>query len=236
MLASIASFAGLPKPRSGPAHPHRFEAASLLLVCLGLFSGAFAAAPLWIPYFFAPVPFAFLFVARVAADDRKQPREAKWWLQCLVLAILIYSPWGVLQYRHIIDFWHTGDWVPMQMHQAGVEVAQKCRGVPGPILTYAPIIPLEGGRTIYPEFATGPFVARVAGFVDDSDESLLDVVDEDDLALFLSRNPPAAILTGCEGELEMPLLHYAHQHGFQRIVVSMEGGHDKELWVKGFTQ
>jgi hypothetical protein len=231
MLASIASLAGLPKPRSGPGHPHRFEAASLLLVCLGLLSGAFAATPLWIPYFYAPVPFAFLFVVRVAADERKQAREAKWWLQCLVVAIVIYSPWGVLQYRRILDFWHTRDWVPVQMHNAGVEMAQTCRNIPGPILTFAPITPLEGGRTIYPEFATGPFVARVAGFVDESEEPLLDVIDEDDLSSLLSRNPPAAILTGFEGELEMPLLHYASQHGFKPVLLNMLGEGERKLWL-----
>ena len=222
MLASIASLAGLSRPRRGPAHPHRFEAGSLLLVCLGLLSGA-------------PVPFAFLFVARVAADERKQVQQAKRWLQCLVLAILIYSPWGVLQYRHIVDFWHTRDWVPMQMHQAGVELAQTCRAVPGPILTYAPIIPLEGGRTIYPEFATGPFVARIAGFVDESDESLLDVVDEDDLSSLLSKNPPAAILTGFEGGLEMPLFHYANQHGFMPVPLKMPGDGEHEAWLNEHT-
>jgi hypothetical protein len=72
-LATVASIAGLPRPRGGRPHPGRFEAASLLLVGAALLGAAFAPTPLWLPYFFAPVPFAALFVARVAADERKRP-------------------------------------------------------------------------------------------------------------------------------------------------------------------
>lgn len=232
-LAVVASVAGLPRPRGGRPHPGRFEAASLLLVCASLVGAAFAPTPLWLPYFFAPVPFAALFVARVAADERKRPAACTGWWRCLIVGVLAAVPFGVSPYRHVFGIWRTSRWAPRQVHEAGQELRRRCAGVPGPVLTYAPIVALEGGRDIYPEFATGPFAARVAGFLNEDEERLMKEVDDEDLGSLLARRPPAAVMTGFEGELERPLRAYAEGNGYRGASFDAPalGDGDQQVWL-----
>jgi hypothetical protein len=75
---------------------------------------------------------------------------------------------------------------------------------------------LEGGRQIYPEFATGPFAWRSARFASADDRRRLKLIAPEDLATLLERDPPAALLTGVEEkDLEAPLVAYAESHGYR---------------------
>ena len=99
-------------------------------------------------------------------------------------------------------------------HQRGREIRSLTPGG-GKVLTLAPVFALEGGLEIYPRLAAGPFFWRVAGFMPPELRRSLNILGPQDLESSLAHDPPAAILTGFEGDLEKPLLDYARGHGYR---------------------
>jgi hypothetical protein len=210
--------------------PHRFELTSLLGVILCLLVASFVATPLWTPYFFAPIPFAALFIAGAAsAGEGHSANITRWW-RLLAAAAIITVAVGAGQYRFTFELWRPSRWYPVRIHRAGVAIASLCHR-PGPVLTFAPILPLEGGRPIYPEFATGPFAARAASVIEEDEEETFDLFDEDDLKELADSHPPAAILTGLEGYLDDQLSRRAVARGMQPHVVKLPRGHTMTLWL-----
>jgi hypothetical protein len=230
--SAVAFLFTLRRKPGQPDHPRRFELLSLALLIGTLLIGSFAPTPLWTPYFFAPMTFAALFVACGLADTRKTVAQALPLWRFLAACTLICAGIGVLQYREVFAMRRPADWTPMQVHAMGKEIADRCGH--GPVLTYAPLAPLEGGCTIYPEFATGPFAARVARWVPEDEEKVLKAVDPDDLQEMLLTRPPGAILLGYEQSLEKPLRAVANAGGFKQAPPFAGVGaaaRDKELWV-----
>ena len=120
----------------------------------------------------------------------------------------------------------TREWFPNRVREIGRRVREY---VPiGPILTLAPLYPLEGDLTIYPEFATGPFAWRSAPFASLEVRREMKLVALDDLETILRERPPKGILTGVEDEsLEKPFVSYARAHGFRPIEI----GKRRTLWL-----
>jgi len=81
----------------------------------------------------------------------------------------------------------------------------------GKVLTLAPIIPLEAGLDIYPEFVTGPFALRTAHLLDPADRVRFKMVSGTDLEELLRPAPPSAILVG-ETDKDDPLIQFAKRH------------------------
>ena len=117
-----------------------------------------------------------------------------------------------------------GEWFAFQEQDQSSDLRKF--PIHGRVLTLAPIWVLQAGLEIYPEFATGPFAWRSANLMTPERRKNTHMVAPSDLAEFLSKRPPGAILTGVESEdLEQPLVEYAKAHGFtearcarQRIV------------------
>jgi hypothetical protein len=132
---------------------------------------------------------------------------------------------GVGPYCHLWTLFHPGDWVPNQTHAIGLAIR---RDVPsGRVLTLAPIFPLEGKLDVLPEFATGPFAARVATMVGQDEQTLYRLLDEDDLRVVLAAHPAQGVLLSGEGQLEAPFRNYAQA---EQMVVVTPLGKDRELW------
>jgi len=124
-------------------------------------------------------------------------------------------------------------WVPLQIHQGGIEIrnllaAQGSAGPADKVLTLMPLFPLEGGLSIYPALASGPFTWRVAPLLSDDQRARLGVVGAGDLALLVGRDTPAAILTGGEAALESELTRYAQTHHYRAVRLS----NGLTLWLK----
>ena len=94
------------------------------------------------------------------------------------------------------------------------------------ILTLAPVVALEWGARIYPEFATGPFIWRTARFVPRHERARLAVVGPDEIESLLAVKRPDAMLLGIDQELERPLLSYAVTNGFRPATVAAPA-----LWI-----
>ena len=114
--------------------------------------------------------------------------------------------------------------MPNRVHWIGLAIR---RDVPaGRVLTLAPIVPLEGKLDVFPEFATGPFAARVAPMVGQDDQTLYRLLDEDDLRAALTARPARRRTLLGEGRLEAPLRNYAQA---ERMAAT-PFGKDRELW------
>jgi len=104
-------------------------------------------------------------------------------------------------------------WTGVIVHRQGVQMAQSLAGTAGRplVATLSPIHVLEGGMRIYPEFAVGPFIYRVADRLSPRDRPYYRFVLPAVLPVFLDRNPPDGILT-CVEIAEWPTPACAHGH------------------------
>jgi len=267
-FTSRESFREPPTPgRSGPGLPYgseitrqgREEMRFLGLLILFLLAGSFAPAPMFIVYFYAPVPFAVLWLAYAwrpllapssfphpgrAGDEvwtkppldsplanpppehrgrgkegpiieyQQTPLAARsritWQNGAATALVLCCLACGVPACRHLPTAFRPSRWVPLEVHDSGLALRRQLASAgapPGPVLTLAPIIPLEGGMDIYEPFVTGPFAFRAAPMVPQTDRRALHLVDEYDLSELLKEHPPMAVLFNVEErEEETPML------------------------------
>jgi hypothetical protein len=119
-------------------------------------------------------------------------------------------------------------WQPTRVHKAGLEIARQVGR--GPVLTLAPIWAIEGGADTYPEMATGPFAWRTGHLLHPSRRQRLGIVSPAELRELLRERPPAAILVGFEGPLEVPFLEYVRERGYRPS--KLPGADGGVLWLE----
>ncbi len=205
--------------------PHRFDLALLLLLVPFLLIGSFAPTPAFFQYFYAPVPFLLLGVLYGIANLQGQAAKVKWSLVLLAHVVVLTGAYGVKSYESVKKLFAPHDWLPIQAHQTGIEVAAAAGQ--GQVLTLAPLFPLEGGGQIYEQFATGAFAWRVAPLVPASDRQKMGIVSPDELPNLLRAQPPDALLVGYEGDLERPFLEYAQANGYRQRLLA----NGRVLWL-----
>ena len=172
------------------------------------------------------VPFLLLGVIFGMARRWNSAAATRLILPCLLLTVTVGMAKLVTDIRSARSMANLSDWPVFAAHHLGQRVAQMAGT--GPVLTLAPIYPLEGRAMIYKEFATGPFAWRTAPFVTGNREQPFYFVDATDLEDFLRLHPPEAVLTGFEDEaLEAPLKEYAKRNGFRKM--NLTGA--ATLWV-----
>lgn len=189
--------------------------------------GSFAPSPLFYQYFYAPLPFVILAaVFTIAAIWNEAPglrSPASALLACVVVAVGL----GVARYESLGDLFSPADWTPMKLRAEAQALRERVD--PGPVLTLAPLFPLEAGFTIYPAFSTGPFAWRVAPFVAAARRSHLRIVSKNELEQALRDRPPTAILLGLEKKGEEPLTAYAAD---RKYLPQAFGKEDVVLWLQ----
>jgi len=218
-IAFCASLLALKRSwRDQEQHPQQFEMRATILMIAGLLVGTFAPTPLFAVYFYATVPFAIVFVALVAADARKPAVKIRHWhiaLSTLTAVACVISAVGIEEYRQVGLLARADQWVPMQLHAAGLRAHEL--GAASPVLTLVPIIPLEAGLRIYPELATGPFSVRAAGQLTEAQEEQFRIMDEADCIALLATSPPPCLLTGFEHGFDSHLHAAAKEQGFEEV-------------------
>ena len=110
-------------------------------------------------------------------------------------------------------------WTGSIIHDQGVRIRDElqARGAKGKIATLSPIVALEGDLPIYREFGAGPFVYRVAPYLPVSDRPLFVTTSPAELRSFLDADPPGAIVTGREPNLEREFLAYARARHYHPV-------------------
>jgi hypothetical protein len=203
-----------------------YEPVFLLLLAPFVAWGALLPTPAWYQYYAAPLPFAILAVVYgMAVLIRRHPPGRAWILALFLQVVLIASLYQSGDYRRMTFLLHPEAWRPLMVHDLGVQVAELSEGKD--VLTLAPIYPLEGSASIYPEFATGPFAWRTAGLLKPAERAALSLVSDQELERFLGDRPPAAILVGFEHALEGPFNDYALAHNYRWV----ELGSGTGLWL-----
>ncbi len=182
---------------------------TLSLLLLFLFAGALAAAIPLPQYFYALVP---LLAMGLAVGISRTPQLTRKDLVVLFSLVILTGISTVRDFHYLRSLTRTGDWTTVQIHRTGQQVRSTVGE--GRVLTFAPVIPLEGGLPIYPELATGPFAWRVAPFMSVPDRKLQRVPSAEGLADLLWNQLPAGILVGAEPALEEPLIDFAKAHGY----------------------
>ena len=185
--------------------------------------GCFAPSRYQYQHYFIIIP---LLVLGVVYGISAAPRPANWLLIALTLSVVTcLSSFIYVSYTDIFPG-PFSDWFPTRIASIGTKIrAQNPRG---PVLTLAPIYPLEARLQTYPEFATGPFAWKSARFVAPERRVRLHLIAPDDLESLLAAKPPGAILTGVEETaLEKPLVEYSRAHQFTPVNL----GKERTLWL-----
>ena len=180
-------------------------------------AAALVPTPSFPQYFIIPpVAITILVALGYGRLEAEQVARCRLALRAIALILLLIGAprWlqdlpGLANVRH---------WASTAVHRDGLDIAAAMRdaGVDGKVATLAPIIPLEAGLQIYPEFASGPFVYRVGDYLSAAARPLYRTTSPSQVDAFLSADPPAAILTGFEGALEQPFVDFAERHGYRR--------------------
>ena len=204
----------------------RSQSNLILLLILFLTIGGLVPTPSFHQYFYAPIPFAILGCVYGLASLYQYPIDHKrnWLLVLFVQIVILTNIFTFSDYPRLLNLKDPASWIPIQTHGIGKVI--KAETVQGKVLTLAPIYPLEGNLSIYPELATGPFVWRAAHLIPIEQRREYGALSGDDIEDYLAEQPPDGILTvGYEEELEEPLIDYAQQNGYQQKKLS------KDLWL-----
>jgi len=219
-LALVAGFVWFAVLRRSPAYPR------LLVLAIFPFAlaGALVPTPSYTQYYYLPVVLSVLGIVFGFAE-RPVGSKASLWTAAAILVIVTCS--GAHAYRHVFFPGKPSNWVTMVPHTTGS--ALRAQLPKGRVLTLAPLVPLEAGLEIYPEFATGSFGWRTASFLTTDERRRNGFVSESDLPALLAAQPPDGILVNYYDEsLEAPLLAFAQKNGYRRIKLPGK----KFLWVR----
>ncbi len=146
------------------------------------------------------------------------------WSVGLAAAITLASSWR--DFTNLPRLASPAEWTPMKAHAAGVELARAAE--PGPILTLAPITPLEGGRPIYRALVASPFSWKTAKFLSEEERRRFGFAGAPELGVSFPTESPSAICTGGGEKADSVLLRYAEMSGAK----ALELANGETAWIK----
>jgi hypothetical protein len=153
-------------------------------------AAAVVLKPLWLHYFVLPLPFVMIYAATFY--PRLLPRSQKL-VRVLVAMLAVFQTLlsGHYYYDRILE--NIGKpWQPLAFH----EMAQKIADQIGPlspqdrIATLSPHYVLEAGLPIYPEFATGIFLYRLAHTLTPAEQQIYITTSKETAEQFFAADPP----------------------------------------------
>ena len=103
---------------------------------------------------------------------------------------------------------HDGQEIRALLAQAGLQ---------GKIATLSPLYPLEADLPVYTELATGLLYYRIRDILSAQERARYHIVSPRDINELLEADPPAAILTGPEGDLDDAFIQFAETHHYKKL-------------------
>ncbi len=189
----------------------------LLTILLGCsVAVAFVPSPSFQQYFVPPIPFLILLFIVLARFVSGEGEGAKI-LVPVMLAIAVTSlALGASRIAPgLMQFANPGKWESIALKREVAVAGQGAGLQPGArIATLTPLFALEGGYSIYPEFAAGQFVYRVAPYLPDDDSRYYRTTSPSGLEAFFDADPPAGILVNRAEPIEKALAEYAQSRGY----------------------
>lgn len=183
-----------------------------LLICSTVV--AFVPTPSFPQYFVPPVPFLILLVI-VLAGMVQRDRQAILQSLLIVVALLGFVTGASRVVPGLLAFRDLGAWQAIAMNREVRKVGSEAGLARDALVaSLTPVLVLEGGYSIYPEFAAGQFVYRVAPYISAADRPLYRTTSPTELFVFLDRHPPDGILVNRGEPMEEALAQYARSRGY----------------------
>ena len=230
-LLGRSAKAGVP-PTAGSASrgegslPGVLNCAFLISLPAFLLVGSFLPTPSWYQYFYTPLPFLILMIIFGLSYLDRLSRPVRYAsLTTFFLGVLLVNVIYFDQYPNLQLLTRPGAWFTVQTRVLGYKI--KTIVGDGRVLTVTPLFPLDGGAKIYPEFATGKFAWRVAGFLTPEERQAYKVLSKDDLIEIFESHPPEGILLERNRNIIDFFETYVRQKGYAPVEISKS----LTLWV-----
>jgi len=163
---------------------------------------AFVPPTLWRQYLAIPVPFLCVALAMLfcrlcqSASTGNAKALQKSFIASNVCVLIAIGFQLVTLFGHPPQIFPS-TWAPIRLHNTGQQIAQVIHKS-GPVLTLAPLYPLEGGCMIYPELSCGSIVFRIGDLLSPQQQAQVQAVGPGSLPSLIGDRAPAAVLLGVE--------------------------------------
>lgn len=184
---------------------------------------SFVPTPSFTQYFVPPIPFVILAFLALCADSGKRPVAGLPILLPLLVIALIAGSVRLLP--GLVALGRPGEWTGIAANRVMHEVLDEAGiAADARIATMSPILVIEGGRQVYPEFAAGQFIYRVAPYMTQEERQYYRTTAPAELAAFLDANTPDAILIDTSEPIEGALVEYSRLRNLREVEVDRKIG------------
>ncbi len=231
LAAVVAWRRGLGNALTGLASGPTLLIAVLVLAGIAI---CFPVLPAFPQYYMPPIPFAILLIA--ALYGRLAPDEIRTAMPLLsTIALAAFLVGAPRLFADLPSIASPERWTAFKVHAVAEDIGAVVAdsGENGPVATLVPIYALEAGLEIYPEFATGPFYYRIGDYLTAEERETFRVASPTTLDALFDRTPPAAILTGYEGKLDLPFDRYGEANSYEALptVFGKDRYGEGQLWL-----
>lgn len=198
----------------------------LLLSAMAMcgFVVAFVPSPSFVQYFVPPLPFLILLILVLAGKLPLNPRQSMGILCAITTALALVNAVPRLA-PSIAGLASPSSWSTVGLGRAVAQAGNEAGLRSGAkVATLSPVLALEGGYTIYPEFTAGQFVYRTAPFMNAEDRQFYRTTSPEELDSFLDADPPEAVLVHSGEPMEADLARYARARGYREANASGANG------------
>jgi 4-amino-4-deoxy-L-arabinose transferase-like glycosyltransferase len=205
-----------------------------LLLVLGflpaLLAGCWGPTPTQYQYYYMLLPFLTLGILYLLALESADPAVWLRYRRVLAAGAIVVGLTGLPRwYRDVIQVASPEKWVPVSVDRLGEWIRSRCPAE-GRVLTLDPLVPLEGGVRVYPDYAVGRFFAHVGKHMSAAERQRHHILWAEQVEELLTRRPPDAVF--CDRrtrDMSLDFIHYAEGHCFQKLDAPDGTG---TLWVR----
>jgi hypothetical protein len=180
------------------------------------------------PYLLPAVPYVLLSCAALypLAQRILDRRQALLFIAIAVVLLVGQAGRFAVEAVHHLN---RSLWTAAEVHDLSVLIARHVKE--GAVATLYPMLVLDAGTPIYPQFATGIFFFRSGDHLAPQRVLELNGISPRTLPLVLGVKPPAAVFIG-NTPLDRPLLNWARQNCYIEVDLSRwQGGvYEKDGW------
>lgn len=187
---------------------------------------AVSPTPSFVQYYAQPVGFLYpllVFSWSARADYLNSFRS----ITLFIMVVIVLMLNGTSQLESILQLSQREQWSGLWVREISIEIRNhlsEYKGCSaGKVATLSPLFALEAGLSIYEELASGPFLYRVGDLLSPAERSYFVSTSPKTLSDLFDSDPPLAILTGFEAELEDALVRYAKENDYKRVDLSNKG-------------
>jgi 4-amino-4-deoxy-L-arabinose transferase-like glycosyltransferase len=173
--------------------PYRNELLLLLGLLPPLGIGALGPTPTQYQYYYMLLPFLALAILYTIAADAEDRRTLRRWVRVVACGAVLAAGIGLPRwYWPVVYLPRPHLWTPLRVHAAG-EWLKATAPQGARVLTIDPLIPLEAGMAVYPDYAVGRFVLLVGPFTTAEQRQRYRLTWGDRLYHRLTEEPPDVI-------------------------------------------